>query len=95
MFDSIVCEVVEEIGVPSSSLSEQVFIGISRKELNVRPAAFFFMKCNCSSKEIQELYSSAQDSFESTQLFTVPVIDQRTRHLKCPAATKADSPSIR
>ncbi|CAN6559677.1 unnamed protein product [Malus baccata var. baccata] len=78
MFDSIVREVVEEIGVPSSSLvrtfSEQVFIGISRRELNVRPAAFFFMKCNRSSKEIQELYSSAQDSFESTQLFTVPVL---------------------
>ncbi|KAM1148905.1 hypothetical protein ACFX15_028991 [Malus domestica] len=74
MFDSIVREVVEEIGVPSSSLSEQVFIGISRRELNVRPAAFFFMKCNRSSKEIQELYSSAQDSFKSTQLFTVPVL---------------------
>lgn len=53
---------------------EQVFIGISRRELNVRPAAFFFMKCSLSSKEIQQLYSTAQDSFESTRLYTVPMV---------------------
>lgn len=53
---------------------EQVFIGISRRELNVRPAAFFFMKCSLSSKEIQQLYSTAEDSFESTQLYTVPMV---------------------
>ncbi|KAK9940347.1 hypothetical protein M0R45_017013 [Rubus argutus] len=84
MFDSIVREVVEEIGVPSDSLYEQVFIGISRRELNVRPAAFFFMKCSLSSKEIQQLYSTAQDSFESTQLYTVPMIELENMASKMP-----------
>ncbi|XP_068637622.1 nudix hydrolase 9 [Aristolochia californica] len=71
MFDGIVREVVEEIGIPATSLSEPLFIGISRRELNVRPTAFFFLKCNLNSLEIQQLYSNAQDSYESTQLYAV------------------------
>ncbi|XP_026427823.1 nudix hydrolase 9-like [Papaver somniferum] len=71
MFDSIIREVVEEIGVPASSLSNAVLIGISQRGLNVRPTAFFHMKCNLESKEIHQLYSSAQDGYESTQLYTV------------------------
>ncbi|XP_022146294.1 nudix hydrolase 9 isoform X2 [Momordica charantia] len=84
MFDSIIREVVEEIGVPAESLSNPVFIGVSRRELNVRPAAFFFMKCNLESLEIQELYKSAQDGYESTQLYTVPLIDIENMTSKMP-----------
>ncbi|XP_050935398.1 nudix hydrolase 9 isoform X3 [Cucumis melo] len=73
MFNSIIREVVEEIGVPPESLCNPVFIGVSRRELNVRPAAFFFMKCSLDSLEIQKLYTSAQDGYESTQLYTVPL----------------------
>lgn len=73
MFDSIVREVVEEIGVPASSLSIPAFIGISRRDLNVRPAAFFFIKSSLDSKEVQQFYSSAQDGYESTQLYAVPM----------------------
>lgn len=54
--------------------SNPIFIGISRRELNVRPAAFFFMKCSLDSVKIQELYTSAQDGYESTQLYTVPLV---------------------
>ncbi|BAT90670.1 nudix hydrolase 9 [Vigna umbellata] len=75
MFDSIVREVVEEIGVPASSLSIPTFIGISRRNLNVRPAAFFFIKCSLDSKEVQQFYSSAQDGYESTQLYAVPMVE--------------------
>ncbi|KAJ0020905.1 hypothetical protein Pint_32301 [Pistacia integerrima] len=75
MFDSIIREVVEEIGVPAVSLCDPLFIGVSRRQLNVRPAAFFFIKCSLESKEIQQLYSSAQDGFESTQLYTVSMVD--------------------
>lgn len=75
MFDSIVREVVEEIGVPASSLSIPAFIGISRRDLNVRPTAFFFIKCNLDSKEVQQFYSSALDGYESTKLYTVPMIE--------------------
>ncbi|KAK1420789.1 hypothetical protein QVD17_22655 [Tagetes erecta] len=71
MFDSIVREVVEEIGVPAATLSEPLFIGISRRVLNVRPAAFFFIKCNLQSAQVQQLYSSAQDGYESTKLYTI------------------------
>ncbi|XP_050369910.1 nudix hydrolase 9 isoform X1 [Argentina anserina] len=84
MFDSIVREVVEEIGVPSDSLYEHVFIGISRRVLNVRPAAFFFMKCSLSSKEIQQMYTTAQDSFESTQLYTVSMMELENMASKMP-----------
>ncbi|PIA38860.1 hypothetical protein AQUCO_02700215v1 [Aquilegia coerulea] len=71
MFESIIREVVEEIGVPVPYLSDPIFIGISRREFNARPAAFFFLKCSLESKEIQKLYSTAQDGYESVQLFTV------------------------
>ncbi|KAL0923247.1 hypothetical protein M5K25_007296 [Dendrobium thyrsiflorum] len=71
MFEGIVREVVEEIGVPAESLSDPIFIGISRRNLNVRPIAFFFVNCNLKSDEIQQLYSRAQDGYESTQLFDV------------------------
>ncbi|XP_052197663.1 nudix hydrolase 9 isoform X1 [Diospyros lotus] len=84
MFDSIVREVVEEIGVPAASLCSPVFIGISRRVLNVRPAAFFFIKCSLESKEIQQLYSSAQDGYESTQIFTVSMNDLENMASKMP-----------
>ena len=51
-----------------------VFIGISRRELNVRPTAFFSIKCSLESKEIQQLYLSAQDGYESTQLYAVSLV---------------------
>lgn len=84
MFDSIIREVVEEIGVPAISLCFPVFIGISRRVLNVRPAAFFFIKCSLPSKEIQQLYSSAQDGYESTQLYTVSMNDLENMASKMP-----------
>lgn len=84
MFDSIIREVVEEIGVSAASLSDPVFIGISRRELNVRPTAFFFIKCCLHSKEIQHLYSSAEDGYESTELYTVSRDDLEKMTSKMP-----------
>ncbi|KAJ8751355.1 hypothetical protein K2173_016549 [Erythroxylum novogranatense] len=75
IFDSVLREVVEEIGVPWTSICSSLFIGVTRRVLNVRPVAFFFVKCNLPSKDIQQLYSSAQDGFESTQLYTVTMDD--------------------
>ncbi|KAK9055401.1 hypothetical protein SSX86_026484 [Deinandra increscens subsp. villosa] len=71
MFDSIVREVVEEIGVPAATLSEPLLIGISRRVLNARPAAFFFIKCSLQSTQVQQFYSSAQDGYESTKLYSI------------------------
>ncbi|KAJ3676655.1 hypothetical protein LUZ60_004067 [Juncus effusus] len=73
MFDGMIREVVEEIGVPANSLNEPVFIGVSQREMNVRPTAFFFMKCNMNFSEIKELYFKAQDGYESTQIYAVSV----------------------
>ncbi|KAK7257762.1 hypothetical protein RIF29_31977 [Crotalaria pallida] len=84
MFDSIIREVVEEIGVPPSSLSFPAFIGISRRNLNVRPAAFFFIKCSLDSKDVQQFYSSAQDGYESTQLYAVSMVDLENMTSKMP-----------
>jgi len=41
----------------------------------VRPAAFFFINCSLDSKEVQQFYSSAQDGYESTQLYAVPMVN--------------------
>ncbi|KAM7259463.1 hypothetical protein ACFE04_015204 [Oxalis oulophora] len=38
--------VVEDIGVPATTLSDPLFIGICRRELNVRTTTFFFIECN-------------------------------------------------
>ncbi|KAJ4833999.1 Nudix hydrolase 9 [Turnera subulata] len=84
MFESIIREVVEEIGVPASSLCDPVFIGISRRVLNVRPGAFFFIKCSLHSDEIKQLYSSAQDGYESTQLCAVSLVDLENMASKMP-----------
>ncbi|CAF2085596.1 hypothetical protein YC2023_071233 [Brassica napus] len=84
MFDSITREVVEETGIPASSLSTPLFIGISRRELNVRPAMFFFIKCNHHSDDIPGLYSSAEDGFESTQLHTVSMEELKTMTSRMP-----------
>ena len=58
-----------------------VFIGISRRELNVRPAAFFSIKCSLESKEIQQLYLNAQDGYESTQLYAVSLVSSNFIYL--------------
>lgn len=50
---------------------DPLFIGISRRDLNVRPTAFFYIKCSLGSEEIRQLYSRAQDGYESTDLYTV------------------------
>ncbi|KAM0953619.1 putative NUDIX hydrolase domain-containing protein [Dioscorea sansibarensis] len=84
MFDGIIREVVEEIGVPAHSLTEPVFIGISRRDLNFRPTAFFFVNCNLESSEIYQLYSKAQDGYESTQLYAVSKDDLAEMSLKMP-----------
>ncbi|KAM4095532.1 hypothetical protein ACJW30_08G036300 [Castanea mollissima] len=84
MFDSIIREVVEEIGVPASTLYNTVFIGISCRELNVRPTAFFSIKCSLESKEIQKLYLSAQDGYESTQLYAVSLSELENMTSKMP-----------
>lgn len=70
--------------------SNPVFIGISRRELNVRPAAFFFMKCSLESLEIQELYNSAQDGYESTQIYTVPLVSIKIFFLSMHPCTKTE-----
>ncbi|XP_076905658.1 nudix hydrolase 9-like [Bidens hawaiensis] len=84
MFDSIIREVVEEIGVPAATLSEPLFIGISRRVMNVRPVAFFFIKCNLQSTQVQELYSSAQDGYESTKLYTIGLSELESMASKMP-----------
>ncbi|GMG98221.1 hypothetical protein Nepgr_000061 [Nepenthes gracilis] len=84
MFNSIIREVVEEIGLPEKSLCDPVFIGVSQRKLNVRPTAFFFIKCTLQSKEIQELYCGAQDGFESTQFYAVSRDDLENMAKKMP-----------
>ncbi|XP_078447057.1 nudix hydrolase homolog 9 isoform X2 [Wolffia australiana] len=86
MFDGIIREVVEEIGVPLRHLGEPQFIGISQRLLNVRPTAFFFLRCNLHSGEVEEFYSKAQDGFESTQLYAMSreeIEENRTRLPGC------------
>ncbi|CAN6336131.1 unnamed protein product [Urochloa humidicola] len=84
MFEGIIREVVEETGVPASSLTDPVFIGVSCREINVRPTAFFFTKCDIDSSGVNELYSKAQDGYESTKLYAVSVEELRGMSQRMP-----------
>jgi len=84
MYDGIIREVVEETGVPASSLTDPVFIGVSCREMNVRPTAFFLTKCDIDSTGINELYSKAQDGYESTKLYAVSVEELRAMSQRMP-----------
>ncbi|PUZ63735.1 hypothetical protein GQ55_3G091500 [Panicum hallii var. hallii] len=84
MFDGIIREVVEETGVPASSLTDPVFIGVSCREMNVRPTAFFFTKCDIDSTGVNELYSKAQDGYESTKLYAVTMEELRGMSQRMP-----------
>eukprot|EP00252_Welwitschia_mirabilis_P015501 TRINITY_DN3408_c0_g1_i1.p1 TRINITY_DN3408_c0_g1~~TRINITY_DN3408_c0_g1_i1.p1 ORF type:complete len:300 (-),score=64.89 TRINITY_DN3408_c0_g1_i1:432-1331(-) len=84
MFDGILREVVEEIGVPEIALSDPIFIGVSRRALNVRPTAFFFIKCSLDSAEVYDFYAKAEDGFESTNLHMVPKSELACAALKMP-----------
>ncbi|KAJ4804563.1 Nudix hydrolase 9 [Rhynchospora pubera] len=84
MFDGIIREVVEEIGVPADSLTETIFIGVSQRVMNVRPTAFFFVRCNLDSTKIHGLYSKAQDGYESTHLFSVSMEELERMTLRMP-----------
>ncbi|KAL6864695.1 hypothetical protein ACP4OV_015846 [Aristida adscensionis] len=84
MFEGIIREVVEETGVPASSLTDPVFIGVSQREMNVRPTAFFFTKCNIDSSGVNELYSRAQDGYESTKLYAVSMDEVRGMRQRMP-----------
>jgi hypothetical protein len=59
--------------------AEPIFIGVSRRELNVRPAAFFFIRCNVDSSTVTEFYSRAQDGYESTKLYAVSAVSSLVR----------------
>lgn len=84
MFDGIIREVVEETGVPASSLTEPILIGVSQRETNVRPAAFFYMRCNIDSSAVTELYARAQDGYESTKLYAVSLKELREMSQRLP-----------
>ncbi|BFI28383.1 hypothetical protein MPTK2_2g18930 [Marchantia polymorpha subsp. ruderalis] len=71
MFEGITREVVEETGIPSSALSDPVFIGCSRRKQNVRPAAFFYLKSSLTSDQVLHSYQHAEHFYESTALYTV------------------------
>eukprot|EP00850_Spirogloea_muscicola_P015181 SM000114S24144 [mRNA] locus=s114:269891:273001:+ [translate_table: standard] len=68
LFDGILREVVEETGLPPSSLHDLRFIGISSRALNRRPTAFFSLRCLLSGHEALEAYKTAEHGFESTTL---------------------------
>lgn len=51
--------------------SEPLFIGISRRVVNVRPTAFFYIKCALSSTQVKEYYRMAADGFESTKILAI------------------------
>ncbi|KAI5071661.1 hypothetical protein GOP47_0013912 [Adiantum capillus-veneris] len=71
MYSGIVREIVEETGVPATFLSKPLLLGVSRRVLNARPTAFFFVKCALSSPDILQFYKHAEHKFESTQLLSI------------------------
>ncbi|KAH7439580.1 hypothetical protein KP509_04G067700 [Ceratopteris richardii] len=72
MYTGIIREIVEETGIPTDFLGTPLFIGLSRRILNARPTAFFFVRCSLTSAEVFRFYSQAQHKFESTELNSIP-----------------------
>ena len=69
-FDSMLQEIKDECGIPKSSLSDLVLMGIIRQNgaSRGRPSLVFRVKCGLTSKQIVELYPSAVEAFETTSL---------------------------
>eukprot|EP00736_Rhodelphis_marinus_P009717 Rmarinus@m.6312 len=69
-FSSVTREVVDEISVPPTSLSEPRCLGLIVRTENNRPVVFFHMYCNLSSEEVHSYWAkgSGEDAFESTSL---------------------------
>nr|GEY31534.1 NUDIX hydrolase 9 [Tanacetum cinerariifolium] len=63
MFDSIIREVVEEIGVPSATLSEPLFIGISRRT-ELESMASKMPGCHRGGMELYKLMLEAQKNIK-------------------------------
>ncbi|KAL2644806.1 hypothetical protein R1flu_012393 [Riccia fluitans] len=71
MFEGIIREVVEETGIPASSMTDPVFMGCSRRKQNVRPAVFFYLRTALTSTQVLSNYQHAEHSYESTALYTL------------------------
>lgn len=84
MFDGMVREVVEETGVPAAALGDPLFIGLSQRAENVRPTAFFYLRCSLTAAEVHALYARAAHAFESTELCALSPEELRERAAQMP-----------
>ncbi|KAJ8308339.1 hypothetical protein KUTeg_013213 [Tegillarca granosa] len=78
IFDSIVREVVDEVNIPRSKLSEPEMLGIARNLTSAgRPSIEFLIKCSLNSREVLDLYHQGTHAEveESTSIRVVSVDD--------------------
>lgn len=71
LYDSILREVVDEVNVPISSLSQPNFIGVAQNiSAGKRPSSEFIISCSLSSTEVRDLYNkgSQEEAEESTHI---------------------------
>lgn len=60
-FESIVAEVVDEVGVPRCDLTDPLLMGIDRNRVTWgRPTAQFFMKTNLCAEEVKAVYKEVR-----------------------------------
>ncbi|XP_062576615.1 uridine diphosphate glucose pyrophosphatase NUDT22-like [Saccostrea cucullata] len=75
IYDSIMREVVDEVNIPASSLSQPNFIGVAQNiSAAKRPSAEFIIRCSLSSSEVKDLYikGNQDEAYESTNIQFVP-----------------------
>nr|XP_034324683.1 uridine diphosphate glucose pyrophosphatase NUDT22 isoform X3 [Crassostrea gigas] len=71
LYDSILREVVDEVNVPISFLSQPNFIGVAQNiSAGKRPSSEFIISCSLSSTEVRDLYNkgSQEEAEESTHI---------------------------
>ncbi|OWF45666.1 nucleoside diphosphate-linked moiety X motif 22-like [Mizuhopecten yessoensis] len=76
MFDSIKREVIDEVNIPSSCLSEPELCGIARNTTAAgRPSVEFVIRCSLNSEEVKAKYHQGNQSEadESTSICLLPL----------------------
>ncbi|XP_069118504.1 uridine diphosphate glucose pyrophosphatase NUDT22-like [Argopecten irradians] len=76
MFDSIKREVIDEVNIPSTCLSEPELCGIARNTTAAgRPSVEFVIRCSLNSEEVKTRYhqGSQSEADESTNICLLPL----------------------
>lgn len=78
IFNSTLREICDEVNLPNNTLTDPVLMGVARNTTSAgRPSSEYYVRCNLTSKEIQQLYNKGvhAEAEESTSIMFIPISD--------------------